>query len=337
MKTLKAIDLFAGVGGTATGLKASGFNVLSVEQDNFTCENYRLNHGQSIIEGDVSVVDPHFAMDNFELKKYELDLLSLSPPCQSFSNLVTKGKAVDMSDERTEMTYASCSWIKKMMPKLIMLENVPPFARSDVFVNFSSFLEELGYFVSSSIVDCSKYRVPQARKRLVMLASRVGEVSLPHPYMNPITVRDAIGGLPDVADSNDSLHQLAVKHTDEIAAFIEKLPIEASLKDYPHLHAMPCRERNRNIHFDVYSRMRWDMPAPTIIGKFLDIGSGRFIHPEKHRGLTLREGAILQSFPKNYKFDLSRGNRVIGKMVGNAFPPLAVQEICSKLKDDVLE
>ena len=210
------------------------------------------------------------------------------------------------------------------------MENVPELSREDVFQDFINTLENLNYQVSWQIVYCPDYGVPQKRKRLVLLASILGAINLIPPIYTPEnypTVRQAIGDLPPLEDgevnTNDPLHsscRLSIKNKLRIRHSVQG----GTWRDWDESLQLKCHKKNSGKTYpSVYGRMYWNEPSPTITTQFYGYGNGRFGHPEQNRALSLREGAILQSFPRDYIFlpnDASFNKRELGIHIGNAVP-----------------
>jgi len=212
------------------------------------------------------------------------------------------------------------------------MENVPGLAGHKVFQQFVETLQAEGYNVSYRLIDCSEYGLPQKRRRLVLLASKMGDICLTAPAQfgrPPKTVWDAIKRFPALengsTDPRDPLHRCA-----RLSPLNQKR-IKASVpggtwKDWPSDLVADChRKETGQSYSSVYSRMEWDRPSPTITTQFYGFGTGRFGHPEQDRALSLREGAALQSFPQDYQFvppGEAINQRVVGRMIGNAVPVL---------------
>jgi DNA (cytosine-5)-methyltransferase 1 len=217
----------------------------------------------------------------------------------------------------------------------VTMENVPQVERHPVFKEFLTNLA--GYEVTWKVVECSLAGVPQTRKRLVLLASRHGPINLRIPRLKSMkTVRDAIGGLPPLrageADPRDALH-VACRLSDLNLRRIKASTPGGTWRDWkPSLRATCHRKHTGDTYPSVYGRMEWDKPAPTITTQCFGYGTGRFGHPEQHRAITLREAAMLQTFPRNYAF-VPKGGPVkfsqLGKLIGNAVP-VRLGEIIAK-------
>lgn len=321
---LTAIDLFSGCGGLTQGLKDAGYYVKgAVEIDPKARSTYAMNHPDVPLIGfDISELSASDLLDEVGLVPGQLDLLAGCPPCQGFSSLRSKNGKNSVNDERNNLIDEFSRLALAMLPKMIMMENVPALAKFEKFLRFIKKLQKAGYEVSYKILDVSKFGVAQRRKRLILSASRISSPALATALTTSVTVREAISNLPKAGDSGDPLHDfLSNKRTPRIEALIAAIP-----KDGGSRHSLPPEMRlkchaNTNGFNDVYGRMHWDMVSPTITSGCTNPSKGRFLHPEENRPITLREAAILQGFPKNYKFDLSHGKEAIGLMIGNALPP----------------
>ena len=224
--------------------------------------------------------------------------------------------------------------MKEVQPDIITMENVPSlltFNEKDVFGDFVLTLKAANYIVSYYVVYCPDYGIPQTRKRLVLLASRLGPIDLIKETCTPDnykTVRDTIGNLPPLkageASSTDSLHRccfLSEKNLQRIKA----TPAGGSWKDWPSELVLECHKRKGGKSFgSVYGRMRWDKPSPTMTTQCTGLGNGRFGHPDQDRAISVREAALLQTFPRSYAFFDNEESISIGvasRYIGNAVPP----------------
>jgi DNA (cytosine-5)-methyltransferase 1 len=244
------------------------------------------------------------------------------PPCQGFSTLRARSGRTAAPDARNDLIDEFARLTLALRPKMVMMENVPALARYEKFADFVDKLERDGYQVVTEVLDVSCYGVPQRRKRLILSASRVGTPRLASEMKTRKTVRSAIGSLKRSGDSGDSLHDYqSTRRTARVQAMIEAIP-----KDGGSRHSLPdgmklcCHQKTSGFN-DVYGRMKWDDISPTITSGCSNPSKGRFIHPDEDRPITLREAALLQGFPKDYRFDLSHGRESIALMIGNALPP----------------
>ncbi|VWD57226.1 DNA cytosine methyltransferase [Burkholderia contaminans] len=322
-KPLHAIDLFSGCGGLSLGLKKAGFVVAAaVEIDRKAQETYRLNHPKvRLYAQDIRGLDPAEVLRGAGLKPGELDLLAGCPPCQGFSRLRTKNQRTSVKDERNDLVADFLRFVEIMQPKTIMLENVPALAKDARFLKMRCELETLGYETVVHVLDAADYAVPQRRKRLIMLASNVHTPVLADKASKRVTVREALGGLDSPKNAQDDLHALGENRSKEVRELIALIPKNGGSRvDLPEEYQLECHKRSNGFR-DVYGRMAWDQVAPTITSGCHNPSKGRFLHPSQNRTITLREAAILQGFPRKYKFNVAHGKESIALMIGNALPP----------------
>lgn len=320
---LRAIDLFSGCGGLSLGLKAAGFSVVAaVEIDRKAQETYRLNHPTVRLYGqDIRKLNPADVLREAGLEPGEVDLLAGCPPCQGFSRLRTKNQRTSVKDKRNNLVADFLRFIVAMRPKTVMLENVPALARDPRFVGMRRELHALGYETLVDVLDAADYAVPQRRKRLIMLASNVHTPVLAEKVRQRITVRQALDGLGGPSATGDKLHGIGENRSKEVRELIAMIPKNGgSRSDLGQNFQLDCHKRSDGFK-DIYGRMSWDDVAPTITSGCHNPSKGRFLHPSQNRAITLREAAVLQGFPRNYRFDVSHGKESIALMIGNALPP----------------
>lgn len=328
-KTRTAIDLFCGAGGLTQGLKQAGFNVVgAVEFHPTYAESFRMNHPKTNLrEGDIVAINPVEYCKELGLKPGELDLLAGCPPCQGYSTIGTRNRG-KKNDPRNELVYEVLRFAVAFQPKTIMMENVPALASDPRLKNLQDQLEELGYKIDVKVLKMTHYGVPQARRRMIMLASRFADIEVVKKEIDEKkmkTVREAISFLPPVGESGDPLHDMAKQHSEKVTNLIAMVPKNGgSRKDLPEEYQLDCHKRTTGFR-DVYGRMSWDSPSPTITGGCNNPSKGRFLHPEENRAITLREAALLQTFPKDYKFSLKSGKGGVAMMIGNALPPTFIE------------
>jgi DNA (cytosine-5)-methyltransferase 1 len=322
MSNFISIDLFSGVGGLTEGLRQAGFDTkLAFEISKIASDAYALNHtNTTVITQDIRTVN----LDDIKEKlgEKEIHLLAGCPPCQGFSSIRRLNKAKPVEDPRNDLIKEYVRFVKYFMPYTIMLENVPWLQNDDLFKWAKNELEELGYNIDVLVVNVRDYKVPQNRKRLVMLGSRLGKIKITIPKLKKITVRQCIGKLEKPEHSKDSLHTIFPKHNETVQKLINDIPHDGgSLKDLGMERQLKCH-KNENIGFhDVYGRLRWDDYSSTITGGCLNPSKGRFLHPEQDRCISAREAALLQSFPRQYKFPAGISKSNLALMIGNALPP----------------
>lgn len=319
-----AIDLFSGCGGLTQGLRDAGFTVgAAVEIDALAAETYVANHPDvRLFNADIRNISASQIMEACGIEKGDLDLLAGCPPCQGFSRIRLNNKKERMDDPRNRLIDEVLRLISEIRPKVVMLENVPNLSRYARYLNFKRELRKLGYGVVDKVLNVADFGVPQRRKRLVVLASRLGQISHPDPVDERRTVRDAIATLPADILKNDPLHDLGEQRSERVRRLIKAIPKDGGSRTAlsPGL-TLKCHEKQDGF-YDVYGRMKWDDVAPTITGGCVNPSKGRFLHPTEDRAITLREAAILQSFPPSYVFSLRRGKYAAAEMIGNALPPV---------------
>ena len=330
----RAGDCFAGCGGMTVGLKRAGFSVVgAVEIDPDACDVYELNHPDTRLwRKDIRNLTCAAILKGLSLRRGELELLGGCPPCQGFSTLRTNNGRHRVRDKRNDLILEFQRLIRGLRPKTVMLENVPGLYKNRRLAMFKRELEQDGYSVEAKILNVADYGVPQRRRRLVVLASRSGTVNFADKTDHQLTVRDAIGDLPPAGDSGDPLHDMRENRTPRIRRLIAKIPADGgSRSSIPKAMQLKCHHKFDGFN-DVYGRMAWDRPAPTITTGCFNPSKGRFLHPTANRAITMREAALLQSFPPAYKFPSDLGKVRVAVMIGNALPPRFIRVHASALK-----
>lgn len=318
------------------GLERAGFNVLaSVEIDNNAASAYKLNHTYTkLYECDIRQISGEQIKKDLGIN--ELDLLAGCPPCQGFSSIRRKNKRMPRRDERNHLILEFQRLIQELEPKTVLLENVPAIQNYYLFTHFLRFLESTQYEYDCTVLNASDYLVPQRRRRFVLLASRIGKPILPIPNNQVITVRNAIGELETVEETNDPLHKLHSHHSDRILDLISHIPPNGgSRTDLPETYTLECHKKDNVGFHDVYGRMAWDDVAPTITGGCQNPSKGRYLHPEENRSITIREAMLLQTFPPTYQLPLDISKTAMALMIGNALPP-KFAELQAKVLYDLL-
>lgn len=333
LNQMTAIDLFSGCGGLTLGLKMAGFKVLgAVDIDPLSIETYKANHENVVTwETDIRTLDPIEVMKKLDLTRGDLDLMAGCPPCQGFSSIRTLNGFRSFEDDRNDLVFDFLRFVKALRPKVVMMENVPGLANDERLVIFRRELFELGYPNNYRIFDAADYGVPQRRRRMILLGSKSGQIDF--ASANPLrrTVRAAIGFLPPPGNSGDLSHDLTEKRSPRIMDIIRSIPKDGgSRTDLGLEKQLSCHKRCNGFK-DVYGRMAWDDVAPTITGGCVNPSKGRFLHPEQDRAITLREAALLQSFPLDYFFSLRRGKFQAASLIGNALPPEFIRSHAVKI------
>jgi DNA (cytosine-5)-methyltransferase 1 len=333
-RTPTAIDLFSGCGGVTEGLRKAGFRVIAaVEIDPIAAKTYHANHPNvKVLESDVRDIKGRKWMRDLGIKIGDLDLLVGCPPCQGFSTLRTHNGAYWNRDRRNYLVEEMLRLVKELNPKAVIMENVPRLSEKRVFHEFTAALKAIGYSVSWNIVDVQRFGVPQRRRRLVLVAGRGFEISFPREAKFQPTVETAIRHLPRAGKSGDALHDLPENRSDWVRTIIAKVPKNGGSRlDLPNRYHLECHKYFDGFK-DVYGRMAWKDAAPTITGGCFNPSKGRFLHPSCNRNITMREAALLQTFPKRYKFDVNDGKQQIALMIGNALPPELVRRQALQVK-----
>lgn len=332
-----AIDLFSGLGGTSLGLRQAGFRVAAaVELNPLAAESYKLNLPDvPLWERDIRRLAARKVRDEATLARGELSLLAACPPCQGFSALRTLNGSRQIDDPRNGLLGHVTRFVRVFMPLTVMTENVPGLAADASFDAFIDALEKMHYSVRSQVVDASLYGVPQRRRRLLIVASSLGEPPLGERTSCQTTVRDALASLPEAGSSGDPLHDIPERRSLRISAMIRRVPRDGgSRSDLEPKDQLACHVRTNGFR-DIYGRMAWDKVAPTITGGCVNPSKGRFLHPDEHRAITLREAALLQSFPRDYQLSLRKGKHAAAEMIGNALPPEFVRRHSLALRQHI--
>ena len=325
-----AVDLFSGAGGLTQGLRQAGFNVVgALEIDKDAADVFSLNHPKTtLINKDISEVSVDEAIEYWGIERQKLDLLAGCPPCQGFSTIGTRNRKAAADDPRNELIFQMLRFIEGILPRTIMLENVPALAKDARLQKFCNRLNELNYDYDVKVLDVQRYNVPQRRKRMILLASRERDVVVHDVDLtegNPKTVRMTFNKLNSSFLSNDSLSLLRTQHSERVMDIIRAIPHNGGSRcDLPDNLVLKCH-KSINGFKDVYGRMSWDLPSPTITCGCNNPSKGRFIHPEEDRAISLREAASLQTFPLSYMFPVSKGSQKISRMIGNALPPKFIE------------
>lgn len=335
------IDLFCGIGGLSQGFIQEGLDVISGYDNDIACKYaYETNHNAIFHLEDINELNGDVLKQEFGNK---LKILVGCAPCQPFSSYSFKIK--DKDKKKINLLNAFSRLVEETKPTIVAMENVPQladFSKFKVFKQFYNKLQSLGYHVSYKVIYCPDYGIPQKRKRLVFLASLLGGISLIEKTHTPdtyVTVKDAIGHLTKIEageiDKDDQLHRARklsslnlkrVQHTKEGGGW----------KDWPEELVLKCfKKESGKSYGSVYGRMKWNEPSPTMTTHCTGLGNGRFGHPEQDRAISLREAAIFQTFPEDYKFfkeNEKYSSSIVSKQIGNAVPPKLGQIIAQTIK-----
>lgn len=346
---LKAIDFFCGAGGMSTGMENAGINVIAgIDIEKGFEETYTANHNNSIfIHADIKKLTFKELSTKTKIKKNDNKLIFIGcSPCQYWSKMNTiKTK----SSESKNLLSDFQKFVEFYNPGFVVVENVPGIFKKteeSPLPEFLKFLEKKKYTVRYKTINANHYGVPQNRRRFVLIASRINDsIAFPYPEKDNLPV------VKDFID-NDSFYSIEAGHVDNsdfmhTTANLTPINIKRlkrikkpggtrlAWKNDSELQ-IPAYIGKDNRFTDVYGRMWWDKPAPTITTKFHSISNGRFGHPKEHRAISLREGATLQTFPTNYIFK-GTGIGSIAKQIGNAVPPLLAEKIGEAIINSVMK
>jgi len=325
---ISGIDLFCGAGGLTYGLQKSGISIVAGIDIDPACKfPFVFNNNSQYIERDIR------KLRGDDLSKLyppdSIRLLAGCAPCQPFSPF--RRGTYNSNDRKWSLLREFSRLVKELRPELVTMENVPGLASRQMFLDFVRTLQKLGYHVDWRSVYCPPLGIPQHRRRLVLLASLIGPVKVPSGSLPPEkyrTVRHTIAFLPKLAagetDRDDRLHKARAVIPRNLQRLQSSLP-GGTWHDWDEDLRADCHKKKKGSTFQsVYSRMVWDEPSPTITTQAYNFGTGRFGHPKQDRSITLREAALLQTFPRQYRFVEPREEisfARVGRLIGNAVPP----------------
>jgi DNA (cytosine-5)-methyltransferase 1 len=320
--SLRAFDFFCGAGGLTRGLLDAGVDVLcGVDNDSRLRETYELNNSPSVFECvDIADVSIGAMRSKYGVSDDDIVLYAACTPCQPFSTLNQRRG----QDNRKDLLTAFGDLVRAAPPDFLLVENVPGLGNAygrEIYAQFLALLDKLGFDSDARKLDACDYGVPQTRKRFILIASRHGPIQLPAPDEGaPQTVRDAIGSIPPIGSAEAPPNHVFREPKPHHVAILREVPPDggsrADVKDTSVL--LDCHRRRPSVHKDVFGRMSWNAPAPTLTCRCTDVYCGRFAHPIEDRGMTLREAAAIQTFSPGYEF---RGTFFhMAAQIGNAVP-----------------
>lgn len=345
LNRITAVDLFCGVGGLTHGLSQANIDVrLGVDIDPASRHPFEVNNDAKFLLADVSQLEAQTIRSNFV--SGTTTLLAGCAPCQPFSTYSQKAKRAGkprqdrgrMDDWKLVDRFGEL--IEEVQPDLVTMENVPPLMRAPVYQRLLDRLD--GYWVDVKVIDCRTIGLPQTRKRLVLVASRLGPIKLPNFDRQQLSVRSMIGDLPMISaggsSTSDRMHRASALNPINMRRIKASKP-GGTWRDWPEELRAKCHTRETGITYPgVYGRMSWDGPSPTITTQCFGYGNGRFGHPEQDRAISLREAAMLQGFPQSYSFlpeDAPVSFATLGRLIGNAVPVTLGKVIGEVLFDHV--
>lgn len=345
-RNLKAVDFFCGAGGMSYGFLQAGIEILAgIDIERQFEKTYLANHPRAkFINQDIIQYQPKELQNVISIKKFDDNLIFIGcSPCQYWSKINNDRRKSAYSNN---LIYDFQRFIKFFLPGYVVVENVPGLLKernNHVLLDFLDFLVFQGYKYEYRILRTDEYGVPQRRNRFVLIASRIAsKISFPEPEKRKdLTVYNFIGehnGFPKVTDghidSTEFLHSTAALsplNKRRTAITPKDGGTRLSWKDDSELQ-IPAYKDKDHYYRSIYGRLYWHKPSTTITTRFIATSCGRFTHPEEDRGLSLREGATLQTFPKNYKF--IGGLVSVAKQIGNAVPPEMAKRIALSIKNN---
>ena len=339
---IEAIDLFCGIGGLTYGLKKADINVLAGLDNDESCSYaYKQNNSTKFICADV--LDYDFHQMNALYSKNSIKVLVGCAPCQIFSSHSFKVKCKE-NDVRWNMINHFLRGIKILNPDIISMENVRGITVTRIFDEFVKEVKRMGYYTSYKVVNCADYGIPQNRKRLVFLASKLGEIQIPKPTHAKdkyLSVQSVIKKLSKLRAGETSIKDSTHKARNLSSLNIERIKQSkpsGTWRDWdPNLLPECYKKESGKTYSTVYGRMNWNKVSPTITTQFTSYGSGRFGHPEQNRAISIREGALLQTFPDSYDFGKNVPITTISRHIGNAVPPKLGEVIGLSIKQHLEE
>ncbi len=321
-----AVDLFCGAGGLSFGMKLAGVGICAGFDSDPACRHpFEANVEAEFHERDVAELSPDFADSLFPDECVRI--LAGCTPCQPFSSYTNK-TAVRERDWQLLVKFGEM--VSALKPDIVTMENVARLERYTVFDEFLQVLEDADYECNCNVVRCAEYGVPQTRRRLVLLASRLGKIHLvPATHLEDEfpTVEDTIQHLEGIeaggSSASDPMHKSSGLSSKNLERIRSSKP-GGTWRDWGEELRAECHARSSGKTYpSVYGRMKWDEPGPTITTQFHGFGNGRFGHPAQDRAISLREGALLQTFPEDYSFvPAVEEVRIdaLARMIGNAVP-----------------
>jgi DNA (cytosine-5)-methyltransferase 1 len=323
---ISVVDLFCGAGGLTHGLEKVGLTVEVGYDIDPVCQfPYEQNNKSKFLLKEVENINSIELQGHFAPKGTRV--LVGCAPCQPFSSYSRRYRD---QESKWHLLRDFARLIKECNPEIVSMENVIQLKHHAVYKEFIETLEYLNYYVQTYEVNCLDYGIPQSRQRLVLLASKLSNIALiapTHNLENYKTVRETIGHLEPLAAGQaskmDRLHQCSKLSELNLQRIRASKP-GGTWRDWPPELIAKCHAKNTGKTYpSVYGRMEWNKPSPTITTQCFGFGNGRFGHPEQDRAISLREAALLQTFPENYEFLASNGLGLftsIGRLIGNAVP-----------------
>jgi DNA (cytosine-5)-methyltransferase 1 len=341
--TLIGIDFFCGIGGATKGFQNAGIQVIKGIDNDPTCrETYNKNcTPANFVLADLNNVEPRELLADIKITESDSLVFVACAPCQPFSRSYKKKNA---TDNRKRLMLRFLDFVQELRPDSIFVENVPGFEQAEGG-SFLSFLgtKQLGYEVNFKRVNAKFYGIPQNRSRFIVLASRHGKIDFPSPthgkgLLSFETVERAISKYPPICAGtavSEIPNHVARRVSELNMQRLRSTPLDGGNRtDWPPELWLNCHKDDKAGHSDVYGRMRWKEPAPTLTCRCNSISNGRFGHPFQDRAISLREAAALQTFSDDFVFFGNQGD--IARHIGNAVPPLLAQIFAQTIKQNLV-
>ncbi len=343
MTEYTCVDSFCGAGGLGLGLQQAGFDIrLSFDIDKICIKTIKENKkyfNHTAIAADISEMLNGKLLKLCRMKRGDLFLLAGGPPCQGFS-IQRRGNDVD---PRNQLVFKYAQLVDELFPKYFVMENVSGIAGKRGKTILEQLLDELknmGYTVHIKLLDAQDYGIPQRRKRYIIVGER-HDMGAYYEYPKAVNfrknVRDTIGGLPEPPADGSDYPGIPLHRRDKLSELnlrrIRALKPGQGREYLPKELLANCHKIDSSVigYRNVYGRMDWDDVAPTITARFDSFTRGKFGHPDQDRSISLREGALLQTFPMDFMFV---GNKVdVARQIGNAVPPVLAKQIGKSIID----
>ncbi|HOO51708.1 MAG TPA: DNA cytosine methyltransferase [Alphaproteobacteria bacterium] len=335
-RIVKLVDLFCGCGGISLGVQEAcntlKYNLeipLAVDFDKEAIECYYANFPQASVRNcDIgmlftSALGATFSDEERTLQALvgDVDILVGGPPCQGHSDL---NRYTRRNDPKNSLYLYMARAAEVFKPKNIIIENVVGAIhdKGQVVQTVERHLRNMGYYVSVGFVDLVDIGVPQTRRRLILVASKVTRVdvnTIPCKYSisEERTVKWAIDDLQHPTCNN-------IMNTPSMPSKDNRVRIrylfEHDLYDLPNEQRPPCHRDKPHSYNSIYGRLHWDMPSQTITSGFYSACMGRYVHPSEERTLTAHEAARLQFFPDYFDFSTVNSRTALATIIGNAVP-----------------
>ena len=336
------IDSFSGAGGLSLGLSESGFEILySFDIDELSIKTQKLNtkyFKHEAVCSNIIQLNSKQLMNQLGIKRGELTLFAGGPPCQGFSIQ----RIGEDSDDRNNLVFEFIKKVIDFLPKFFLMENVPGITGKrgkQILEDAIVYAEQYGFFIHRQILNAQDFGVPQRRRRLIIVGERIQNgkprFRFPEAIGKKITVRETISKLPEPPLNGKEHEKISLHRRDKLSKInlerIKYLKPGQGRAFLPENLLADCHKTDSSVigHRNVYGRMSWDDVAPTITARFDSFTRGQFGHPEQNRSISLREGAMLQTFPMDFNFC---GNKVeVARQIGNAVPPKLAYAIGKKI------